>query len=73
MEHDEPPDLQRDVQRLLGRCLVRLQQYERLMKAILAQHELSGPVHQLEAQRAERLEGVACGRRRKVGWYRERA
>lgn len=32
--------LQRDVQRLLGRCLLRLQQYERLMKAIVAHHEI---------------------------------
>jgi hypothetical protein len=35
--------LQREVQRLLGRCLLRLQQYERLMKAIVAHHDISGP------------------------------
>jgi hypothetical protein len=32
---------------LLGRCLLRLQQYERLMKAIVAHHDLSGPPHAL--------------------------
>jgi hypothetical protein len=54
---DNPrPELQRDVQRLMGRCLLRLQQYERLMKAMLAHHELGGPMDQLEAQRAARVE-----------------
>lgn len=33
---------QREVQRLLGRCLLRLQQYERLLKAMVATQELSG-------------------------------
>jgi len=51
--------LQRDVQRLLGRCLLRLQQYERLMKAIVAHHEISGPAHSLEAIRAARIEDAA--------------
>jgi hypothetical protein len=32
---------QGEIQRLLGRCLLRLQQYEKLMKAIVAHHELS--------------------------------
>lgn len=48
--------MQRDVQRLMGRCLLRLQQYERLMKAMLAHHELGGPIDQLDAQRAARVE-----------------
>ena len=51
--------LQQDVQRLLGRCLLRLQQYERLMKAIVAHHEISGPAHSLEAIRAARIEDAA--------------
>ena len=38
------PCLQREVQRLLGRCLLRLQQYERLLKALVAHHELAGPM-----------------------------
>jgi hypothetical protein len=51
--------LQREVQRLLGRCLLRLQQYERLMKAIVAHHDISGPAHSLEAIRVARIEDAA--------------
>jgi hypothetical protein len=43
----------------LGRCLLRLQQYERLMKAIVAHHHLSGPAHELESIRAERIEDAS--------------
>jgi len=54
---DDPrPEPQRDVQRLMGRCLLRLQQYERLMKAMLAHHQLGGTMDQLEAQREARIE-----------------
>ena len=52
-------ELQREVQRLMGRCMLRLQQYERLMKTILAHHELAGPVETLEAQRSARVEKLA--------------
>lgn len=59
-DHEDPrPEFQRDVQRLLGRCLLRIQQYERLLKAMLANHELAGPVGTLEAQRAERTEKLS--------------
>jgi hypothetical protein len=51
--------LHREVQRLLGRCLLRLQQYERLIKAIVAHHDLSGPPHALEANRAARVTETA--------------
>lgn len=37
----------------------RLQQYERLMKTLLAHHELAGPVDTLEAQRAANVEKVS--------------
>lgn len=45
----EPTDgglrtLQHEVQRLLGQCLLRLQAYEHLMKAIVAERDISGPV-----------------------------
>lgn len=50
---------QREVQRLLGRCLLRLQQYEHLIKAIVAHHEIAGPAHALEAIRAERVADAA--------------
>ncbi len=59
MPDDPQPQQQRDVQRLMGRCLLRLQQYERLMKAMLANHEVGGPVDELEAQRAARVEKFA--------------
>ncbi len=57
---DQPrPQGQLDVQRWLGRCMLRLQQYERLMKLLLAHHELAGPADRLEAQRAANLEKVS--------------
>lgn len=51
--------LQREVESLLGRCLLRLQQYERLLKAIIAHHELSGPAHALETVQAARIADTA--------------
>ena len=51
--------LQREVQRLLGRCLLRLQQYERLIKAIMADYEISGPAHAFESVRAARMNATA--------------
>lgn len=59
MSEDPRPALQRDVQRLLGRCMLRIQQYERLMKAMLAHHELAGPVDTLEVQRSTRIEKLS--------------
>lgn len=50
---------QREVQRMLGRCLLRLQQYERQIKAIMADHEMSAPVQAVETARVKRAEGVA--------------
>lgn len=48
---------QREVQRLLGRCLLRLQQYERLLKAMIAAQKLSGTPetlpHALDTQKLE--------------------
>ena len=41
---------------MLGRCMLRLQQYERLIKAIMAGHEISAPVQEVEAARAKRAE-----------------
>lgn len=59
LSDDELQVHQREVQRLLGRCLLRLQQYERLIKAIVAYHEISGPPHALEAIRAARVTETA--------------
>ena len=48
----EPPlELQRDVQRKLGRCLLRLQQYEILLKALVAHSDLAGSPTELQAVR----------------------
>lgn len=52
------PELQRDVQRLLGRCLLRLQQYEKLLKILLAHHEIAGPAHELPSRLAARIEDL---------------
>jgi hypothetical protein len=51
-------DLQREVQRLLGRCLLRFQQYERLLKAVLATQEISGTIDTAPARQAERVEDL---------------
>lgn len=50
---------QREAQRLLGRCLLRLQQYERLIKAVVAHHEISGSSHTLESNQAQRIKNEA--------------
>lgn len=50
---------QHEVQRLLGRCLLRLQQYERLIKAIMASHEISGTAQTLESLQAKRIADTA--------------
>lgn len=46
-----PLELQRDVQRKLGRCLLRLQQYENLLKALVAHGDVAGPPAELVAVR----------------------
>lgn len=45
---------QDEVQRLLGQCLLGLQAYERLMKAIVAHHDISGSFPSLERTEAGR-------------------
>ena len=44
-------ELQHTVQRKLGRCLLRLQQYEQLLKAMVADSEVEGPPDELLARR----------------------
>ncbi|WP_306553792.1 OST-HTH/LOTUS domain-containing protein [Acidovorax sp.] len=53
------PEIQRDVQRLMGRCLIRIQQYEQLLKAVLAHHEIAGTVETLHTQPALRAEELS--------------
>lgn len=61
---DPVPDLQRTVQRKLGRCMLQLQQYERLLKAMVAHSKLSGPPERLQAIRDEK---VACAHKKTLG------
>ena len=61
---DDVPDLQRIVQRKLGRCLLRLQQYERLLKVIVAHGELSGPADRLHTIREQT---IACAQKKTMG------
>lgn len=60
--HPEHPDalleLQRAVQHKLGGCLLRLQQYELLLKAIVAHTEIAGPAAQLASIREEQIAGA---------------
>ncbi|KPX94165.1 hypothetical protein VT47_24765 [Pseudomonas syringae pv. syringae] len=58
------PELQRTVQRKLGRCMLQLQQYERLLKAMVAHSELSGPPERLQAICEEK---VACALKKTLG------
>lgn len=46
---DPPLELQRDVQRKLGRCLLRLQQYEIQLKALVAHCDVAGPPAELQS------------------------
>ncbi|PQA78075.1 OST-HTH/LOTUS domain-containing protein [Rhodoferax sp. TS-BS-61-7] len=52
---EEPPyaALQREVQRKLGRCMIRIQQYELLLKEMVAKREVSGILGSTPAQLAE--------------------
>lgn len=51
-------ELQRAVQHKLGGCLLRLQQYERLLKAMVANTDLAGEPAQLQAMRDARVASV---------------
>lgn len=59
MDRQEVIAPQQEVQRLLGRCMLRLQQYEKLMKAILAHHDISGPAQELDQRRDARIEDIS--------------
>lgn len=59
-----PLELQRDVQRKLGRCLLRLQQYGNLLKALVAHGDISGPPAELQSVRDAQ---VACAQKKTLG------
>ena len=48
-----------EVPRKLGRCILRLQQYEMLTKAILIEHDQSGSIASWEARRHARSEKIS--------------
>jgi hypothetical protein len=53
-----PSDVQHTVQRKLGRCLLRLQQYETLLKSLVAHRDIAGPPAQLQAIREAKMAWV---------------
>jgi len=59
MEEPSYAARQREVQRKLGRCLIRIQQYELLLKDMLAKREVSGFLGQEPLQLAESASAVA--------------
>ncbi|WP_025809361.1 OST-HTH/LOTUS domain-containing protein [Pseudomonas chlororaphis] len=63
MPSDDVPAIQL-VQRKLGRCLLRLQQYERQLKVIAAHGELSGPADRLHTIREQK---IACAQKKTMG------
>jgi len=50
--------VQHTVQRKLGRCLLRLQQYETLLKSLVAHRDIAGPPAQLQAIRDAKVTWV---------------
>jgi hypothetical protein len=50
--------LQHEVQRKLGRCMLRLQQCERLLKIMVAGMAVKGPVEQLQAVQDQKRAGM---------------
>lgn len=61
---ESPLELLRDVQRKLGRCLLRLQQYEILLKALVAHGDVAGPPAELLAVQDTQ---VACAQKKTLG------
>lgn len=59
IDDEDLKTLQHEVQRLLGRCLLRLQQYERLIKSMVAHHKVSGPIPDLEKASAKQVDDTA--------------
>jgi len=51
--------LQRGIQRLLGQCLLRVQTYERLIKDVVAHHNISGAVQSLDKAQAARADDIS--------------
>ncbi|MCY1207058.1 hypothetical protein D3C87_358560 [compost metagenome] len=56
---DTVSTLQQDIQRKLGRCMLRLQQYEKMVKVLAANFEIEGPAAQLQDIRKKREAALA--------------
>lgn len=50
---------QHEVERLLGRCILRVQRYEQLIKAMVAHHRVSAPILELERARTAQIGSTA--------------
>ena len=50
------------IQQMLGRCMLRLQQFERLLKAMVAGMAVEGPIEQLHATRSRQETGASYKR-----------
>jgi hypothetical protein len=59
MEEPSYASLQREVQRKLGRCLIRIQQYELLLKEMVSKREVSTILGRNPARLAEKSSAVA--------------
>ena len=55
---DELTSARQDVQRLFGQCLLRLQGYELLLKAVVATHKISAPIASIADVQADRVAGA---------------
>lgn len=51
--------MQREVQRKFGRAVLILQQYERLVKSIVAEKDLAGPISELQGIKENQLKAVS--------------
>ena len=56
---EEHAQKQREVQRLLGRCMLRIQQLEQVMRNILAAYDVGGAFATFEADRVKRQKKLA--------------
>lgn len=51
--------IQREVQRKFGRNLLLLQQYERLMKGLVAEQDIAGPIGELQQVKENQIKAIA--------------
>lgn len=59
VDQEQLQALQREVQRKFGRAVLILQQYERLVKSLVAEKDLAGPIAELQRIKESQLKAVA--------------